>query len=266
MHARDDPRIERCRVQVGGVPIAYLAAGAGAPLVLVHGLSGSSRWWERNIAALARHFRLYVIDLLGFGASRSRHPFVLSQAAGLLVRWMDQLGVARANVVGHSMGGFIAAELAADFPAYVERLVLVDAAALPFNYRYPRHALNLARQVRYLPPSFLPVLFADALQAGPVTLVQAARQLLMTDIRPKLAQIQAPTLLIWGEHDRIVPLELGQRLCEALTTGALVVIQSAGHNPMWDCPEVFNRAVLEFLSGDMALRAGSRHTVGCRAS
>ncbi len=265
MSSRHDIRVERRRTQVGTVPIAYEVAGAGAPLVLVHGLSGSSRWWARNIGPLARRFRVYVVDLIGFGASRGRHPFILSEAAGLLARWMDQIGVARASVVGHSMGGFIAAELAADFPAQVERLVLVDAAALPFNYSYLRHTFNLAHQVRELPLSFLPVLFTDALLAGPITIAQAAHQLLTTDIRPKLARIQAPTLLVWGERDHIVPPALGRQLCQALTTGALVVIQSAGHNPMWDCPPAFNRVVLDFLAGDAPPAEGMR-LVDCRSA
>src|SRR5262245_44334445 len=130
--------IEHRRAQVGPAVIHYQVAGAGEPLVLVHGLSGSSRWWGRNIGALARHFQVYMIDLIGFGASRNRHPFVLAEAAGHLIRWMDQLGIARASFVGHSMGGFISAELAADAPARVERLVLVDAAAMPFEPSYLR--------------------------------------------------------------------------------------------------------------------------------
>ena len=240
-------RIERRQARVGPAEIYYQVAGAGDPLVLVHGLSGSSRWWARNITALAGHFRVYVVDLIGFGASR-RHPFVLSEAAGHLIRWMDQLGIERASIVGHSMGGFIAAELAADFPDRTGRLVLVDAAALPNARGYLRHTLDLVRQVQHLPFSFLPVLFGDALRAGPATLWSAAHQLLTTDIRPKLARIQAPALVIWGEYDMLVPLELGRQLCRHLATEELVVIKSAGHNPMWDCPKAFNRVTLEFLN------------------
>jgi pimeloyl-ACP methyl ester carboxylesterase len=264
MPARHDTQIERRRALVGPATIAYEVAGAGPPLVLVHGLSGSSRWWARNVGPLARRFRVYVVDLIGFGASRGPHPFVLSEAAGLLARWMEQIGVERAGVVGHSMGGFIAAELAADFPALVERLVLVDAAALPFNHSYLRHTFNLAHQVRDLPLSFLPLLFADALLAGPLTIARAARQLLTTDIRPKLARIQAPVLLVWGERDHIVPPALGRQLHQALARGTLVLIQSAGHNPMWDCPAAFNRVVLDFLAAD-APSAGGMRQVDCRS-
>jgi pimeloyl-ACP methyl ester carboxylesterase len=215
----------------------------------VHGLSGSSRWWRRNIGALAQRFEVYTIDLIGFGASRNRHPFVLAEAAGHLIRWMDQLGIARASFVGHSMGGFISAELAADAPTRVERLVLVDAAAMPFEPSSLRHGLALLRELQQVQPSFLPLLFADALRAGPATLWKAASELLGTDMRPKLAAICAPTLIIWGERDAIIPLDMGKRLAQIVPDQKLVVIKGAGHVPMWDCPRVFNQIVVAFLTG-----------------
>jgi pimeloyl-ACP methyl ester carboxylesterase len=240
-------RIEQHRTQVGPARIAYQVAGAGPPLVLVHGLSGSARWWHRNTPALARHFRVYVVDLLGFGGSRGRQAFVLGEAAEHLARWMQHVGVERASVAGHSMGGFVAADLAAGFPELVDRLVLVDAAALPLGRGYVQHAVGLAGALRYCPPSFLPVLVGDALRAGMWTLVGAALQLLRSDITVRLSEIRAPTLVVWGEHDPLVPLEIGRRLQEALPDARLEIIAGAGHNPMWDRPAAFNRLVLEFL-------------------
>src|SRR5918992_1428287 len=130
--------VERRYVQVGSSTMYAEISGSGQPLILVHGLGGSTRWWARNVPALARSCRMYVLDLLGFGRSRGQR-FVLRDAAGLLVHWMDQLGLARASIVGHSMGGFIAAYIAAQFPERVERLVLVDAAALPLERLDLRH-------------------------------------------------------------------------------------------------------------------------------
>src|SRR6185436_4249135 len=113
-------RLERRRAKVGPATIAYEVAGSGPPVVLVHGLSGSSRWWRRNIGSLMPHRRVYVVDLIGFGASRARHPFALAEAAGYLIQWLDQLDLERVSLVGHSMGGLIAAELAADAPDRVD--------------------------------------------------------------------------------------------------------------------------------------------------
>jgi pimeloyl-ACP methyl ester carboxylesterase len=250
MIAQNSSRLERRRANLGPATIAYEVAGAGPPVVLVHGLSGSSRWWRRNIGALTPHRRVYVVDLIGFGASRARHPFVLAEAASYLTQWLDQLELARVSLVGHSMGGLIAAELAADAPERVDRLVLVDPAVLPLDTHLTTHALSLLGELRTISPSFLPVLVADALRAGPLTLWRAAMALMLADLRPKLAQIRAPTLVIWGERDALAPLAFAQQLAQYLQYEELVVIKGAGHVPMWDCPQAFNRVLTGFLIGE----------------
>lgn len=255
-------RAEQRRARVGPVEIHYQVAGAGDPLVLIHGLSGSCRWWSRNVADLARSFRVYVVDLVGFGNSRNGHPFVLAEAAQYLASWMRQIGIARACVLGHSMGGFIAAELAADYPDLVGRLILVDAAVLPFEQSYAAHTLSMFREARQISLSFMPILFGDALRAGIGTIWKAANELLVHDLRPKLARIAAPTLVIWGEKDAIIPLEAGKRLSQYLRYDELVIVKDAGHNPMWDCPRAFNQVVAEFLAAPVA---GRERTVGCDA-
>jgi pimeloyl-ACP methyl ester carboxylesterase len=246
------PAVERRYIEIDSVCIYYQVAGAGPPVVLVHGLSGSGRWWARNIAALADSFHLHVIDLIGFGESRAGHRFVLGEAADYLVRWLDRLAIPRASVVGHSMGGFIAADLAAHHPDRVDRLMLVDAVALPFSHSYWQQALGLAQGLWRLPLGFVPVLLADAYRAGPRTILKAARELLTSDLRPMLARIQTPTLVVWGERDSVVPIELGERLTACLPNARFRVIPGAGHNPMWDRPAEFNRAALDFLAPDPA--------------
>ena len=238
---------ERHRVSVGGAQVHYRVGGAGPAVVLVHGLSGSGRWWRRNASVLAERHRVFAVDLVGFG--RSRGPFSLARAAGVLGDWMGRVGLDRAHVVGHSMGGYVAAELAAGPDAPVDRLVLVDAAAFPLGWRPVRHAVGLARAVRYMHPTFLPVLVADAARAGPRTLFRAAREAVESDLDTRCAEVRAPALVVWGEHDRVVPLAVGRRLAACLPDARLVVIEGAGHNPMWDRPGPFNRVVLDFLGG-----------------
>lgn len=246
-----NPKPERLRLQVGGKTIASESSGAGPPLLLVHGLSGSTRWWRHNVRALAPHFRVHLVDLVGFGGSRGRgHRFVLGEAAAALGEWMALAGAPRASVVGHSMGGLIAADLAASFPERVERLALVSAAAVPLGRRYVRHAGGLLGALRHTAPSFWPVLAADAARAGPATLLRAISQLLAADISPRLASIQAPSLILWGEHDHLVPIALGRQLHGHLPGARFVVIPGAGHVPMWERPEAFNRELLHFLLGE----------------
>jgi pimeloyl-ACP methyl ester carboxylesterase len=257
----DQLTTQRRRAKVGPVDIHYQEAGAGEPLVLIHGLSGSGRWWSKNIAELAAKYHVYVVDLIGFGASRNGHPFVLKDAAAYLARWMELLGIARASLVGHSMGGHIAADLAADYPERVERLILVDAAVLPFEQRYVGHALALLREARQMALGFLPILFGDALRAGVPTILKAAGELFEADLRPKLERISAPTLVIWGENDALIPAEAGKRLSRYLRYDELVIVKRAGHNPMWDCPRAFNQVVVEFL--ESAHVAGGEREIAC---
>lgn len=240
--------IEERHVQIDDTRVFYQTAGAGEPVVLIHGLSGSTRWWSRNVAALAERRRVYVVDLIAFGESRGRHRFVLRDAATFLTRWMDRLGLAHTDLVGHSMGGLIAADLAAAYPERVDRLVLVDAATLLPQRSLPRNAVGFVRSILRLPVDFLPLLVSDALKAGPVTLLRATREIVTTNVTERLEQIAAPTLVIWGEHDAMLPLEVAHRLVETIPVAQLAVIEGAGHNPMWDRAERFNEIVLAFLN------------------
>ncbi len=145
------------------------------------------------------------------------------------------------------MGGFISAHMAAQFPERVERLVLVDAAALPLERLSLRQAWRMVRGLPRLPLTLLPVLGTDALRAGPVTLIKALRELLSRDIHLDLARIASPALIIWGEHDATLPLAVGRQLHRHLPQAAFLVLAGAGHHPMWDCPTAFNEAVVQFL-------------------
>lgn len=233
-------------VSVGDADIYYEEGGRGRPLVLLHGLSGSGRWWRRNVPSLVEHFHVYIVDLIGFGASRGQ-PFLLHRAADLLVKWLDALALEEASFVGHSLGGFIAADLTVHHPGRVAQLVLVDAAALPIGRPLMRHGLDLARALRYMPLDFLPVLFQDAWRAGPRTLLSAMREIRQADLAEHLGEVTVPTLVVWGENDTLIDPLIGRELAASLPWAELVVIPGAGHNPMWDRPHRFNEVLVEFL-------------------
>lgn len=217
--------------------------GSGSPVVLIHGLGGSCRWWRHNIAALAQRHELHIVDLAGCGRSSGR--LVLAKAAEQLAMWMEISGVRQASIVGHSMGGYIAARLAASHPQLVDRLVLVNAAismaglggGLPIAWRMP------------LPLSIIPVALNDALRVGVDTIARAVHELVTTDMGPILMRVLSRTLLIWGEHDQIVPLRVARAAIRQLPSASLAVIIGAGHVPMWDRPAAFNHTLLSFLAG-----------------
>lgn len=231
---------------IDGSRIFYRETGSGSPVILIHGLSGSGRWWQQNIDFLARSHHVYVIDLVGFGRS-GRQRFQLAGAADLLAKWMEQLSIEKATLIGHSMGGFISIDLASSYPEKVERLVVVDAPALPLDRNRAKTALRLIRAVLEMPRPFLPILFGDGWQAGPRTVYLAAHELLGSDISHKLSRVRVPTLVIWGDRDWLVPLNIGVRLYDRLPCADFVVLDHAGHNPMWDRPDLFNPLVETFL-------------------
>ena len=241
--------VERGRVKSGAVELHYLAAGQGEAVVLVHGLAGSAHWWQLTLPALAARYRVYALDLAGFGGSRAGQPFELRAAAHQIITFLDALGIEKTSLVGHSMGGFIVADLAASHPERVEKLVLVDAAALPFENGVLDRGLGLALAVWKIPPAFWPVFLVDAYRAGPRTLWRAATGLLTADIARDLSQIEAETLVVWGKHDHLVPLSLGIELARRLHHARLEIIPGAAHSPMLERPAHFNRLLLEFLQG-----------------
>ena len=242
--------VER-EVEVGGTRVRYRVAGAGDPLILVHGLAGSARWWRPSLPAFAARHRVYLVDLPGFGTLRRlAASFVLAEAAGWLGEWMEAAGLRRADVVGHSMGGAICVRLAASRPDSVRRLVLVAPSGLMMRRSLVANVVPLVRSLGRTTPRFLSALTRDALRAGPRVVWRAARQIVDEDLRDELPRITAPTLLVFGQQDALVPPAVAHVFRSAIRGSRLLVLERAAHVPMFDRPEVFESAVLAFLAGE----------------
>jgi pimeloyl-ACP methyl ester carboxylesterase len=227
----------------------YRVAGAGPPAVLVHGLAGSWRWWVPVVDALAASLRVHLLDLPGFGSARGR-PFSLATAPEHVRAAVAAMGLERPHLVGHSLGGAVCARTAALWPEAVDRLVLAAPAGLLERRRFPRYVLPLAAAARYAGPRFLPTLLGDAVRAGPRTLSRAGRELLRDEsLEDELGAVAAPTLLVWGARDPVVPPAAAERYLRALPDARLVVVPGSGHLPMVEQPDAFARAVLAFLVG-----------------
>jgi pimeloyl-ACP methyl ester carboxylesterase len=246
-------------VPVGPYRIHTAEAGSGGPpLVLLHGLCGSREWWSRVLPALGRRHRLLIPEVVGFGRSRcpGRMPG-MGELASVLTRWMEELDALPATLVGHSMGGQLSIHIAARQPEHVTGLVLVDAAGIPRDLG-PRALARFARELvpprAWGDPLFLPIIARDTLMAGPRVVVQAMGRILRDDVRPLLPLIRAPTLVIWGEHDTVVPLDHAHEMRRSIPGARLIVLPGAAHNPMIDRPREFAGAVLDFVSG----REGAR--------
>ena len=235
-------------------------AGRGTPVILIHGLGGSADWWRRNIDAIASEHVAVAIDLVGFGRNRfflrrSSLPLAFADIAGLLGRWLEASFDERVHVVGNSMGGHVAIHLAAARPDLVRSLTLVDSTGIPFDVAPGQHLKNLIVPRGAL--SFATILARDALRSGPTAITLAFARLLRDDARPLIRQIRVPALLLWGERDPLVPLAYAKQMNELIPGSRLVVVPDAGHIPMWENPEFFNRELLEFLRGVESLPVSS---------
>ena len=206
------------------------------PIVFVHGLSASSRWWRAVLPLLGgREARL--VDLPRFG--RSFRPDDVTD-------WLAAEIEAEAPVVlvGHSMGGLVCASLAAKRPELVRALVLIAPAGAPELRSLQAYARGLVRTFLSARPGLMRRIAEDAIRTGPEALLHGA---LFATGSSFAGGVSAPTLLIWGARDRLIPVELAAEWQRAIPQARLVVIDEAGHVPMVETPSAFAESLLEFL-------------------
>jgi pimeloyl-ACP methyl ester carboxylesterase len=228
----------------------YTTVGDGPPLVFVHGLAGSTRWWRHNTKGLSNHFKLYLIDLPGFGMTGSPRP--LTDILASLPAWLDLLGLEKVHLVGHSMGGYVVTHFAATHPERVGRLALIDAAGIPLKSTLPHMIGRVLQSIPYGSPSFIPTVISDGLRAGIPTLLRLTWEILDVDARPLLRNIEAPTLILWGTRDKLLPPQHGLQMAKLIPNASFHFIPRAGHNAMADRPVLVNRHLLDFFCQALA--------------
>jgi 4,5:9,10-diseco-3-hydroxy-5,9,17-trioxoandrosta-1(10),2-diene-4-oate hydrolase len=273
------PRYEEAFVDVFGARVYYLHAGSGRPMLLIHGLIGSSANWRNNIDALAQHASVYAIDLVNMGKSQrvSGLDAGLRATAKRIVAVMDALDLAEADIVAHSHGGAVALMLAAMYPRRVRRLILF-APANPYcrwcdpvvrTYSTPWGEF-FAWMLPYLPSRIQRVALGEVyggtdqvvdhcLQEivnglrSPVTMrhVLCIMRCWFTErakLKTALRRVKSiPTLLVWGDHDRTVSLSSAVKLKRKLRGSELIVLPGVGHSVFEETPEESNRIILEWL-------------------
>lgn len=245
-------------VEVDGLPVRYLEAGprdAGRTLVLVHGLAGSAVDWAFVIPALARNHRVLALDLPGFGDT-PQPPEGMSFST--LVRYLegfpDALGVERVALAGNSLGGAIAIRYAARNPERVERLFLLNSAGLlydappalePYTREQARELIELVTGAPSRSPGF--VLDGMIRRSQDPARRSYLRSAEPTDVRNDLPRVAAPTTIIWGDRDRLIPPDHGEALRTGIAGSELVVLEGVGHVPQMQVPREISRLFEERL-------------------
>lgn len=275
--------------EVDGVKLCYQDIGTGPVVLVLPGLGSTIDYWQLTVPALAREFRVIVVDPPGFGKSgKPDAPYTLQWINERVLGLLDALEVRRAAVVGGSMGGHLGLLLALDHPERVDKLVLMGSTGawpppnplldgcirLLWNDQivcdYLRMHWPEIYEVMFRHPSPITErLFRYAMANRAVgrrfrpeglASSRALRSILYSSRRSQLSKLSVPVLLIWGEHDEIHPPEDGLFMRRHMPDSRMVILPDAGHEAMVDQPEEFNRALLAFLRGGTAGVADS--TIG----
>ncbi len=240
------------KAKTRGALISYRILGNGPPLVLISGLGAEHSVWEPQVEAFAEHFQVVLIDNRNTGLSQGKPgiPWIETMANDT-VAVLDDAGVQSACLAGMSMGGFIAETIAVTFPRRVRRLILTCTAPCR-----PVPALRTGVAEMFFSPKYRrehPAEVRDWLQLvarGPVDLLALAGQIVASavfDLRREVQSIEAPTLVVHGTEDLVVPVHWGRWLAGHIAGAKLVLHEGAGHAVSIERREQYTRDAIEFL-------------------
>jgi 4,5:9,10-diseco-3-hydroxy-5,9,17-trioxoandrosta-1(10),2-diene-4-oate hydrolase len=267
----------------GGIHTRFWSLGdQGFPVILIHGLGGSVEIWMHNIEALAEQHRVYAPDLPGFG--RSEKPvssFTPSDYISFIDDFRKALNVDRVSLIGQSLGGGIALQYALQFPEKVDKLVLVDGAGLGKEVIWTLRIMSLpligelishpsrigvalffklaVRNRKLINRDFINLYYQLFTQPGfsafllkvvrKLVDIHGAKEEFLAPIMENLSRIIQPTLIIWGENDRVLPIRHAYYGKEKIVNSHLQIVKQCGHIPNFERADEFNKLVLDFLSG-----------------
>ena len=251
-------------VQIGGHRIHYFAGGEGPPVVLVQGVAMRAEDWSPAFRALIKDHRVYAPDLLGYGDSDKPRDsdYSVATQTEIIRGFLDAMHLQQPDVVGVSMGGWIALKLASEHPERVRRLTLIASAGLAHKTLLNEtsfSATTIAEQRRSFAlqtdraarlPDFV---VRDFLRRSREKswIVRASMRSMLTRrdalLDGKLRRVRMPVLIVWGTADKIVPFSLAPKLQRELPQARLVSVEGCGHLVLWDCTDRALPPIVEFL-------------------
>ena len=269
--------VRQDQITAGSVNTAYLSAGEGLPVILLHGAGAGAVTWYPSIGVISKEYHVIAPDIVGYGESdKPDAPYDRAFFSSWLNEFLSALNVSKAHVVGLSQGGAIALQFALDYPEMIDKLVLVDAGGLGAQ---PSLASLLGMLWLNTIPSFLANLFYSRFilfnpdnrdpnhrkysveiikgNGGKKPFQQGRGAAVSTISMDLLRQIDRETLIIWGENDKLFDIEHGEAAAKVMPNAKLVRIPRAGHLPLMDRPELFNAILLEFLKENKSAEGDS---------
>jgi 3-oxoadipate enol-lactonase len=261
------------RVAATGIDLYYEEHGDGPPLLLIFGFTGDGHGWAQQLPAFAPHFRTVIYDNRGVGRSSAPEgAYTIAEMADDAIGLLDAIGIDRAHIVGYSMGGQIAQEIAIRRPDRVDRLVLASTWARGdalFNSvidvwgEIYRQGVDLETCAKFGFTWLLTGKFLDAPGALAQMLALAtthpfppssqgvwgqSRAIIGSDTRDRLDQIEAPALILVGRQDILTPVTFSEELARGIPDATLRVLERGGHGAPFESTADFNQAILDFLT------------------
>lgn len=225
-------------------------------VVLVHGLGVSSRYMSALLRELAPFYRVFAVDLPGFGRSeRPSRPLGLVELAEALAGWMRATGLRSATLVGNSYGCQIAVELAARRPRLVERLVLIGPTIDPARRTRRQLVMRLLVDAVREPLSLLLLAVLEYLRCGPRVMLKTLADAVAHPLEARLPLVVAPALVVRGMRDPLVSAPWAERVASQLPAGRLAVVPGVAHAAHYAAPRAVARIVRRFVDEQPAARA-----------
>jgi len=250
----------------------YEMDGRGSPVVLLHGWINSWAVWRETMIYVAeqQRLRVYALDFWGFGESAKEKtpPFKLDSYASMVDQFMEIMGIETAPVIGHSMGGTVALRLALDYPKRVQKVVIVGSPIVgsSLNVLLKIGSVSWVANTLFQIPAMLRLvvwfvlagdskkvqhmIFRDVSRASAESFFRSIGDLWHTDLRPRMGELDIPTLGIFGEHDNIVHPNQATVLKGGAPHAHIQMMPLSRHFAMQDEPELFRRSLIGFLVGE----------------
>ncbi len=247
----------------------YEVYGRGRPVILLHGWLGSWGLWQETMTFLGQYYRTYALDFWGFGESgnRKRNTYFVQDFVSLVDQFMDKLGIIRAPLVGHSMGGTVSLLVAMQYPERVQKVTVIGSPIVGSSLALPlifagyrpiawslfnlfgafRWAMRLASPFICRDPRFPEMMDSDLTKLTLESFLVSIASLRQTDLRPNLQKICVPVMGMYGDQDNIVDPRQWQPLQKGLPGARIERFKTAGHFIMLDEPKDCMQKIKDFL-------------------